>query len=411
MIASMSAQPYFDAVTLAQAMAIFNAYSVVVWLVLGELFRISPQACRAMALGHALRLVTVLVGPLLLAAPVLGSLVFAWLSIGSTLALVIAWQRILQVRKGRRLPWAVAGLAAVVVLVSGIVGRGDVARLAAGLCLVILTADACVQLRRTLWRRLPLGVSLGLALPFVGWAVYGLVRSAAFYVPAWGEHFMQQGQPTALTIALSWLLHAGVSLSVLILLLWRLVSRVQTLVRLDGLTGALSRRAFESALLTALAWLRRGRPFAVVMIDIDFFKRINDQHGHAVGDAALKHCVRLWRSSLRESDQLARIGGEEFCVVLPGADLALAASIAERMRSRLAQTPLRWKGLSIPITASFGVALPATGDETGDATLARVDAELYRAKAAGRNCVCVAEEPAQAADGGGARPALPEGAA
>ena len=403
MIASMSAQPYFDAVTLAQAMAIFNAYSVVVWLVLGELFRISPQACRAMALGHALRLVTVLVGPLLLAAPVLGSLVFAWLSIGSTLALVIAWQRILQVRKGRRLPWAVAGLAAVVVLVSGIVGRGDVARLAAGLCLV--------QLRRTLWRRLPLGVSLGLALPFVGWAVYGLVRSAAFYVPAWGEHFMQQGQPTALTIALSWLLHAGVSLSVLILLLWRLVSRVQTLVRLDGLTGALSRRAFESALLTALAWLRRGRPFAVVMIDIDFFKRINDQHGHAVGDAALKHCVRLWRSSLRESDQLARIGGEEFCVVLPGADLALAASIAERMRSRLAQTPLRWKGLSIPITASFGVALPATGDETGDATLARVDAELYRAKAAGRNCVCVAEEPAQAADGGGARPALPEGAA
>ena len=106
-----------------------------------------------------------------------------------------------------------------------------------------------------------------------------------------------RGQPTALTIALSWLLHAGVSLSVLILLLWRLVSRVQTLVRLDGLTGALSRRAFESALLTALAWLRRGRPFAVVMIDIDFFKRINDQHGHAVGDAALKHCVRLWRAA------------------------------------------------------------------------------------------------------------------
>ena len=101
MIASMSAQPYFDAVTLAQAVAIFNAYSVVVVAGAGRLFRISPQACRAMALGHALRLVTVLVGPLLLAAPVLkrpGR--FCVAQHRQHAGLVIAWQRIPQVRRG-----------------------------------------------------------------------------------------------------------------------------------------------------------------------------------------------------------------------------------------------------------------------------------------------------------------------
>jgi len=137
------------------------------------------------------------------------------------------------------------------------------------------------------------------------------------------------------------------------------------------------------------------------MIDIDHFKRINDQHGHATGDAALKHCVRIWQAGLREIDRLGRLGGEEFCALLPLAsptDLDTAAAITERLRAGLEAQPLPCNGGTLALTASFGVALPVAGDARGEIGLARADAELYRAKAEGRNRVCVARhlQPATA---------------
>jgi len=142
----------------------------------------------------------------------------------------------------------------------------------------------------------------------------------------------------------------------------------------------------------AQAHLQRGMRFAFVIADVDHFKRINDSLGHAGGDAALRHCVQVWRDCLRDLDQLGRIGGEEFGVLLWGADIATAAAVAERMRERLNRTPMQWAGKTLTLSASFGVALPRIHDAEGESGLARADAQLYRAKAQGRNQVCVAPE-------------------
>ena len=129
------------------------------------------------------------------------------------------------------------------------------------------------------------------------------------------------------------------------------------------------------------------------MIDIDHFKSINDQHGHAAGDAALQHSVRVWQAGLREVDRLGRLGGEEFCALLPlplPGDLSTASAVAERLRSALAAQPLCWNGIELRLSASFGVALPVVGDAQGEVGLVRADAELYRSKTEGRNRVCAA---------------------
>jgi diguanylate cyclase (GGDEF)-like protein len=127
------------------------------------------------------------------------------------------------------------------------------------------------------------------------------------------------------------------------------------------------------------------------MLDIDHFKRINDRLGHAAGDAALQHAVRLWKAELREVDTLGRLGGEEFCALLPLAapgDLPAATRVAERLRAALEARPLVWLGEQVLMTASVGVALPDSPDAEGDVGLARADAQLYRAKGEGRNRVC-----------------------
>jgi diguanylate cyclase (GGDEF)-like protein len=126
---------------------------------------------------------------------------------------------------------------------------------------------------------------------------------------------------------------------------------------------------------------------AVLMIDVDHFKSINDQYGHAVGDSALRHLTDVLRRETREIDLLGRVGGEEFVVLLPSSSLAKAASIAERIRGRVAASALEWGERSIEMTVSIGVATQQSNDQTIDDIMARADAALYRAKASGRNRV------------------------
>lgn len=155
----------------------------------------------------------------------------------------------------------------------------------------------------------------------------------------------------------------------------------------DGLTGMLNRRALDGRLeeLRAQAEIT-GQPVAAVVADIDHFKRINDEHGHARGDAVLVEVAQRLRTRLRAFDLAYRIGGEEFVVLLPGASADEAVALADELRDAVAAEPIA----DLPVTMSFGVAATAGGTFAGAELLAEADAALYVAKARGRDRVIVA---------------------
>lgn len=162
--------------------------------------------------------------------------------------------------------------------------------------------------------------------------------------------------------------------------------RAELLARTDVLTGTLNRRAFfERGESEVERGLRYNTPLSVLMIDLDHFKSINDNHGHAVGDTVLVAAADLLRSMMRNVDVIGRIGGEEFAVLLPYAELQTAAKLAERLRQALEGLEIAVADLSIHITASFGVATVNVANESLDGALKRADAALYRAKESGRN--------------------------
>jgi two-component system, cell cycle response regulator len=153
---------------------------------------------------------------------------------------------------------------------------------------------------------------------------------------------------------------------------------------IDPLTGAFNCRYLEAQVPRLIARCRAAhKPIAVLMIDVDHFKRINDEHGHAAGNHVLKEIVNRITSALRPSDLVARMGGEEFAVVMPETDLHAGHRIAERLCSRIAATLVA----DVAVTVSIGTAViqPDTEEEEPDAALRRADAALYEAKRAGRN--------------------------
>ncbi len=160
----------------------------------------------------------------------------------------------------------------------------------------------------------------------------------------------------------------------------------------DGLTNALNRAAFLAAGQREVERVRRQeRNFAVLMVDADHFKVVNDRYGHAGGDLALQHLVKTCRAVTREIDLVGRLGGEEFAVALPGISPAAALEVAERLRQGIAGTPLAFGETRISLTISIGLAMLDGADLTIERLLARADAALYRAKESGRNRVVLAQ--------------------
>ena len=157
--------------------------------------------------------------------------------------------------------------------------------------------------------------------------------------------------------------------------------------KLDPLTQMLNRNALghRAAELEHQATVR-GEPVAVIVCDIDRFKRINDEHGHAVGDVALRDIADALRNALRAFDLVYRTGGEEFVVLLPGASEAHAVDVAEKLRRAVARR--RCGGHAV--TMSFGVAASEADGFDYNAVFARADRALYQAKRGGRDCVCSA---------------------
>jgi len=171
----------------------------------------------------------------------------------------------------------------------------------------------------------------------------------------------------------------------------RFTAQLRHRSRHDGLTGLLDRRAIDEALQAQIQRSRRtGEAFSVLMLDLDHFKAINDRFGHATGDWALKHVAALVREVLREVDSLGRIGGEEFLALMPGATLSAAGPVAERMRERLATSPMMLHGEPVAMSVSIGMAQWIAPGEDASQLAGRADAALYAAKAQGRDRVVAA---------------------
>jgi diguanylate cyclase (GGDEF)-like protein len=173
--------------------------------------------------------------------------------------------------------------------------------------------------------------------------------------------------------------------------LWEQASR-------DALTGALTRRAFDDAMDRALAGCRRRDGVAaLVLFDLDHFKRINDTRGHAAGDEVLRATARAVQRELRAEDSFGRVGGEEFAVLLAGADTAAALDVAERIRAAIARMSVPGQA-DLRVTASFGVVALDAAAPSAAALTEAADTALYAAKRGGRNRVEAAQPlPAAAA--------------
>ncbi|MFO0549412.1 MAG: diguanylate cyclase [Polyangiaceae bacterium] len=159
----------------------------------------------------------------------------------------------------------------------------------------------------------------------------------------------------------------------------------------DALTGLVNRRHFDHVLTSELAKVTRYRhALSIVMVDIDHFKQVNDTHGHAVGDAALRAVASALTAGVRKADVVARYGGEELVVVLANTNLDGAKLVAERLRAAVELAQFATNDAALTVTASFGVAAVEPNTSLAPGTLIeRADAALYAAKHAGRNQVVV----------------------
>jgi diguanylate cyclase (GGDEF)-like protein len=162
--------------------------------------------------------------------------------------------------------------------------------------------------------------------------------------------------------------------------------------RRDDLTGLFNRRAFNSFFQMELGRTRRyGGLMALVMFDLDHFKRVNDQYGHEAGDDVLRVFSKLLKDHCREVDTPARYGGEEFMVLMPAVGTRAAALFAERVRKELAATEVRCGEVRVRVTVSAGVCKWSTATDSLRAMLKMADEAMYKAKHTGRNRVCVSK--------------------
>jgi diguanylate cyclase (GGDEF)-like protein len=260
---------------------------------------------------------------------------------------------------------------------------------------VLLRAGAEVVrgLRAEFGRR----TSLLMALPLCLFGVAMLARMAMVW--------QQLGQPPEVAILTNdgrfnvgllftlVVVSALFQLSLVYLVIDRLVRKLRHLSRHDALTGLLNRHAWDQALLRERLQLRRRpRPTALLIIDIDHFKRVNDRHGHLAGDAALRAVATCLQNTARGTDWLARLGGEEFGMLLSDTDLQGTGLVAERVRQAVAGLEIEFEEQLLSVTVSVGAAvmLPEVpGQIDLQALLALADSLLYRAKADGRDRVVI----------------------
>ncbi|MFN2267963.1 MAG: diguanylate cyclase, partial [Desulfonatronovibrio sp.] len=168
--------------------------------------------------------------------------------------------------------------------------------------------------------------------------------------------------------------------------------RLRFLATTDELTGLWNRRHFSKGVRNELERARRyQKMFSLLMLDIDYFKKINDTYGHGAGDEVLRHFAHLLMKNLRQMDVAGRVGGEEFSIILPHTDMDGAYAIAERLRQSIAATPVNYQGHKIHFTVSIGIASYQKDIKNEDEMFRMADNALYKAKSQGRNLVAIYE--------------------
>lgn len=248
---------------------------------------------------------------------------------------------------------------------------------------------------RTLWAirhalRLEFGQRAQVGILVPGAFIGGVLLLQALRQAAQLDHPMEMqrhgGSGPALMFA--YLFGASMfSFGFMALVTQRLVHRLRQSSRTDALTGVLNRGAIQEALALEGERARRSATgFALLLLDADRFKSINDHLGHAAGDRALQHLATVLATGLRASDRIGRWGGEEFLVLLPAMSLADACALADGIVQRVAALPARWKDAALPLTVSIGVTAWSPDDQDEHALVERADQALYRAKLDGRNC-------------------------
>src|SRR5690606_26218058 len=171
------------------------------------------------------------------------------------------------------------------------------------------------------------------------------------------------------------------------------VRRLEEMATTDGLTGCLNKRAFLEELEAKIRSAERfGRKLSLLVTDIDHFKNVNDTYGHDVGDVVIKGLGAILRKAKRDTDIVARFGGEEFCVLCEETDTAGAVRLAERIREELGQTVFPTELGKLTVTGSIGVATFPNDARSGAELFKVTDQALYAAKRGGRNRVCTSKD-------------------
>jgi diguanylate cyclase (GGDEF)-like protein len=289
-------------------------------------------------------------------------------------------------REAWRRPTLLAGGAAILVfLVCYLIDEQGLRSLAASLLLGALYLNGAAALGAG-WREASL-LQRFLALVTAVLALVVAARGLSVLLLPGGWRWLSSELPRQLSSAALYLLMLANAFGVLLLARERSARELARLDVVDPLTDVPNRRGFFNALAPWMALARRpGLPTALVVLDLDQFKRVNDGYGHPAGDAVLRHVVELCKRQLRDSDLVGRLVGVEFAILLPRTNLDEATLVAERIRAAIASTPVKSERAMIAMTASFGVTVIRPEDST--VTLfQRADDALRAAKGAGRNRV------------------------
>lgn len=268
--------------------------------------------------------------------------------------------------------------------------------------LIVLTGSALMgaallqvgwTVARSLREELGPRMALACALPVTVLGVFFLGRVAMLAQsmdPA--DASIQASSVASVTIATGFFVGSLVlNLNVLALVIARLVLRLHHLSAHDGLTGLYNRRTIEQHLTQQDQQLQRnGTPYALLSVDIDHFKHVNDHHGHPAGDAVLRTVAHTLRGALQPPQAAARVGGEEFWLLLPSTGRSGAMALAQQLLAEVSTQPTVTHGATVGVTVSIGVAMADNAEESLEALMHRLDAALYAAKTQGRNRVVCA---------------------
>lgn len=203
------------------------------------------------------------------------------------------------------------------------------------------------------------------------------------------DDFMKAGLLSALAVIAGEFLVILSSFSTIWMASDELQDELSEIARVDPLTGIYNRRAFDECCDIEFSRAQRsGTSFAIIMCDLDHFKKVNDEHGHHVGDEVLRRFTAILKDRIRQHDVVARFGGEEFVLLLPNNNTEQGLQVAEQLRAKTAATQITiGSDISLTLSASFGVAHYCAGDSEWSAVLHRADNALYTAKKQGRNRV------------------------